>query len=241
MVDYKELFYHFLKNIHYQTEYLHFIYRNTNRATMQQRKANFWRGAQVPSIFVAILNVYIIFLTQNWLIGGLTFLVSIITCYFIGSWIYNHKIKNTNKLEEEKMNFNTTLIFIQNSRDQIEIIDNYKIEGMDKIKISKVDELEGLIEKDLCKVFMKFDGKLKIEIEDFLDEFSMDIPRFKGRLERLREFMKEKSVDYDNKVYYKNLNIMIEFLEVLGRDNEPRAKNLLKNFFKEEDKNEKTA
>lgn len=235
MAEYKKLFYHLLKNLHFQTEYLHFIYRNTNRETMQQRKANFWRMAQIPSIIVAILNMYIIFFAQNWIVGGLAISGSIIGAILLGLYIYNRNIKKINQIEEEIMNFNTILIFIQNSRDQVEIIDGYELENMEAVKKAKVDEIEDLIKDDLSEAFSKFDGKSKKEVEDFLKEFGFDLSRFKGRLERLETFMVEKSDGYENRNSCEKLKAMIRYLQDLDNNETSQIGDLMKVFLEEGD------
>lgn len=235
MAEDKKLFYHILKNLHFQTEYLHFIYRNTNRETMQQRKASFWRIVQIPSIFIAIVNIYIIFFTQDWIIGGLTILVSFGIVTILGFCIYNRNIKKKNLREEEIMNFNTILIFIQNSRDQVEIIDSYEIKNMEAVKKAKVDEIEDLIKDDLSEVFSKFDGKSRKEVKDFLKEFGLDLSRFKGRLERIETFMVEKSDGYKNRKSFKKLKAMIQYLQDLDNNEISQIGNLIKVFLEEDD------
>jgi len=235
MAEDKKLFYHILKNLHFQTEYLHFIYRNTNRATMQQRKNNFWRIAQIPTIFVAIINIYIIFFTRDWIIGGLTILGSIIVVIFIGLYIYNRNIKKKNLEEEEIMDFNGTLIFIRNSRDQVEIIDSSEIKNMEVVKKAKVDEIEDLIKYDLNKTFTKFVKISKKKVEDFLRDSSLDLSKFKGRLERLLDFMLKKSDGYKNRNSYKKLKAMIQYLQDLDDNNNSQIEELKKVFLEEGD------
>ena len=235
MAEDKKLFYHLLKNLHFQTEYLHFIYRNTNRETMQQRKANFWRMAQIPSIFLAIFNIYIIFFTQDWIVGGLAILGSLGIVILLGFCIYNRKIKKKNREAEEIMNFNRILIFIQNSRDQVEIIDSYEIENMEDVKKAKVDEIEDLIKDDLSEVFSKFDGKSKIKVEVFLKEFGLDLSRFKGRLERIETFMVEKSDGYKTRNSYEKLKAMIQYLQDLDNNEISQIGDLIKIFLEEGD------
>lgn len=235
MTEDKKLFYHLLKNLHFQTEYLHFIYRNTNRETMQQRKANFWRIAQIPSIIITLFNIYILFFTQDWIVGGLAIFGSFGSVILLGFCIYNRYIKKKNLREEEIMNFNTILIFIQNSRDQVEIIDSYEIENMEAIKKDKVDEIEDLIKDDLSEVFSKFDGKSRIEVEDFLKKSDLNLSRFKGRLERIETFMVEKSDGYKNRNSYKKLKAMIQYLQDLDNNKISQIGDLKKVFLEESD------
>lgn len=235
MAEDKKLFYHILKNLHFQTEYLHFIYRNTNRETMQQRKANFWRIAQIPSIIITLFNIYIIFLSRDWIIGGLTILGTFGIVILLGFCIYNRYIKKKNLREEEIMNFNTILIFIQNSRDQVEIIDSYEIKNMEAAKKAKVDEIEDLIKDDLSEAFSKFDGKSKEEVEDFLKEFPLNLSRFKGRLERIETFMVEKSDGYKTTNSYKKLKAMIQYLQDLDNNKISQIEDLKKVFLEDSD------
>jgi hypothetical protein len=235
MAEDKKLFYHILKNLHFQTEYLHFIYRNTNKATMQQRKANFWRIAQIPTIFVAIFNIYIIFLSRDWIVGCLTISVSIIVAVFIGFYIYDRKVKKKNQIEEDYMDLNATLIFIRNSRDQVEIIDSFGIKNMEVVKKAKVDEIEDLIKYDLNKTFTKFVKISKKKVEDFLRDSSLDLSKFKGRLERIETFMVEKSDGYKSRKSYKKLKAMIQYLQDLDDNNNSQIEDLKKVFLEEGD------
>jgi len=221
MTEDKTLDYHILKNLHYQNEYLHFIYRNTYKATMQQRKGNFWRIVEIPSILLALFNLFIIFFTNNWIIGG-SFIFSTTLCGFIICyWAYKHYIKAENQRDEDLMNFNNILIWIQNSKDQVEIINKYNIDGMNAIKLSKIQEIEDLINDNLSGAFKKFKGQTTNYIENFLTELGLNPSRLRERLVRLKEFMEKNSKDYSKKTYFTRLNTIIQYLHALeSKDDE---------------------
>ncbi|MFX0104359.1 MAG: hypothetical protein ACFE75_02570 [Candidatus Hodarchaeota archaeon] len=89
----KTLDYHILKNLHFQNEYSHFIYRNTNRAAMRQRGATFWRIAELPIIFLALIEICFIFATNNWVVGGWTLFFTALCVILIYTILYNIVIK----------------------------------------------------------------------------------------------------------------------------------------------------
>ncbi|MFX1293182.1 MAG: hypothetical protein ACFFAG_19715 [Promethearchaeota archaeon] len=220
----KTLDYHILKNLHFQNEYSHFIYRNTNRAAMRQRGATFWRIAELPIIFLALIEICFIFATNNWVVGGWTLFFTALCVILIYTILYNIVIKKKNQHEEEIMNFNSTLIWIQNSMDQVEIIDRYEIESMGEIKTSKVEEIEDLINEDLSDVFKRFKGQKIDKIMSFLSELNLKPLRLKERFERFRDFMRKQLEGYEGK----NLRIIIQYLQALENKNLTRLNALNK-------------
>lgn len=213
MTEDKTLDYHILKNLHYQNEYSHFIYRNTFKTAMQQRTGNFWKIIEIPAIILTLLDLFIIFFTTNLVIGGLFILISTVGGIFIGIWLYNHFIKTKNKRDIELMEFNNILIWIQNSKDQVNILKKYKIEGVDSILLSKMEEIEDLIEFNLFEAFKKYNGQTINYLENFLTGLGLTSSRLKGRLERLSDFVKNNFENYDQKKYYVKLNGLIKLLE----------------------------
>ncbi|MFX0104358.1 MAG: hypothetical protein ACFE75_02565 [Candidatus Hodarchaeota archaeon] len=122
------------------------------------------------------------------------------------------------------MNFNSTLIWIQNSMDQVEIIDRYEIESMGEIKTSKVEEIEDLINEDLSDVFKRFKGQKIDKIMSFLSELNLKPLRLKERFERFRDFMRKQLEGYEGK----NLRIIIQYLQALENKNLTRLNALNK-------------
>lgn len=223
MSEDKTIDYHILKNLHYQNEYSHFIYRNTHRATMRQRSANFWRIVELPIIFLAIIEMGFIFATNNWIVGGWIIFSTVGGGAFILYILHAIIVKRKNNREERVMKFNSYLIFIQNSREQVEFIEKYNIERKDAIKISKVEEIEDLINENLTKVFTKFRNQKIDKTLDFLSKLNLTSSRLKGRLERLRDFMQKQLQkqfdDYENRDSFKRLNMMIQDLQALENNN----------------------
>ncbi len=219
MLEDKTIAYHILKNLHYQNEFSHFIYRNTRRTTMNQKNANFWRIVELPVIFVAILEMGFIFITKDWVLGGWiisgTIGIGVLILYILHDII----VKKKNQREEENISFNGYLIFIQNSKEQVEFIEKYNIEGMDAIKSSKVEEIEDLINNNLANAFKRFRGQKIDKILNFLKNLSLTPSRLTGRLERLRNFMQKQLEDSENKDYFKRLNRMILCLQALEKKN----------------------
>ncbi|GAI96638.1 unnamed protein product [marine sediment metagenome] len=133
------------------------------------------------------------------------------------------------------MDLNATLIFIRNSRDQVEIIDSFEIKNMEVVKKAKVDEIEDLIKYDLNKTFTKFVKISKKKVEVFLGDCILDLSKFKGRLERIETFMMEKSDGYKSRKSYKKLKAMIQYLQDLDDNNISQIEELKKVFLEEGD------
>lgn len=227
----KTIYYHNLKNLHYQNVYLHFIYRNTQRAMMRQRNVNFWRILEIPLFILTLINLFIIFFTNNVLISGLSIVLSIVATTIAGLKIHDHYIKRQNQKDEEIMDFNSVLIRIQNLQDQIEIIDIYNISNRITDRGTKIEELENLIENNLTERFKSFQGQSIEYIENFLYELGGFNPaKLRERLESLQKFMEKVSQNYQSKIYYQKLNTMMQYLRALYDDNEDENY-LIQNLF----------
>ncbi len=226
MSEDKTIDYHILKNLHYQNEYSHFIYRNTLKATMKQRNANFWRIAELPVIFLAIIEMGLIFAINDWVVGGWIIIITIFAGALVLYCLHYILVKKKNQCEEENINFNGYLIFIQNSKEQVEFIEKYKIEDKDAIKASKVEEIEYLINNKLTKTFERFAGQKIDKTLNSLNKLSLTPLRLTGRIERLKKFMQKQIEGYENRDSSRRLNIMMQCLQALENNNSMLLKTL---------------
>ena len=56
----KTLEYFIIRNLQYQNELTYWIYLITKKSNIQRRNANFWRIVEIPTIILALTNLFII-------------------------------------------------------------------------------------------------------------------------------------------------------------------------------------
>jgi len=156
-----------------------------------QRNANYWRIAEIPLLILTLVNFFIIFYTNDWLIAGLSIIVSIVGSFIVLFLIYNHYISRQNERDEEVMRSNSRLISIQNLRDQVDIIDKYIISNMDNVRSAKIQNLESQIDNRLTNIFRGFRDQSNEYIIEFLASSMFTPSILRERWIRLREFMEK--------------------------------------------------
>jgi len=213
----KILEYYNLKNLQYQNQLLNYIFRNTYKSAIQQRKANFWRIVEIPSLIFTISNLFIFYI--NWIAGLVTIILTTILMCFVILLIYNRKVKKLNEDDENIMKLTNIIIAIQYLVEEIEIIKKYSIPIQQMIKTDpikeKIEQIKFYIANNLCKIWesVDFPNLSLSQINDFLNRFNVDIDRFLSILNRFKIFIENHIDNYEQGDYYISLVDMISKLE----------------------------
>ena len=192
-----------LKELHYQNQLSHYIYRNTYLASIRRREANFWRIAQIPALILTVTNLGVFYLNVIW--GFITLLITVIATVIIILIAYNYRVKNKNKQDLKLIKLTNCMINLRYLTEEINLIKEYNIpvndlmtyssENFDVVNI-KIKQFKRYILKDLDEIWtsLKFNDLDKKEINTILNRIDMNIDIFLDRLKLYKLFSKNHQI-----------------------------------------------
>ncbi|MBA7521266.1 hypothetical protein ES705_13371 [subsurface metagenome] len=212
--------YFYLKELHYQNQLTHYIYRNTHLASIRRREANFWRIAQIPASILTVTNLGVFYLSVFW--GFIFLLFTIVVSLIITCIIYNYKVKSKNRDELKIIKLTNCMINLRYLTEEINLIKKYNIpidslindsdNGINIVQL-KLKQFKRYIIKDLEGIWveLRFESLKKEKLISFLNRIDMDIDIFLDRLKLYKLFCKQNQIE----VALISLDKKIKLLEMM--------------------------